>query len=237
MTGATVKTPNNTWQSIRAELQRRISERIWAPGELIPTESDLAEEFGCARATVNRAMRDLADAGQIDRRRKAGTRVVKTPVRRATFDIPVIRLEVESRGAQWSHRVLEQKMLRPPVLIANRLSLPSGTRALHLRSLHFAGHQPFVYEDRWINVGAVPSIKHADLQDISANEWLVQQAPFTSGEFGLSAASATATEATLLDLDEGAPLLIIDRITFNQEQAITSVRLSYPPGYRVQTKL
>ncbi len=237
MIDVAVKSSNNTWKRIRSELQRRISERIWAPGELIPNETELAKEFGCARATVNRAMRELADSGQIDRRRKAGTRVVKTPVRRATFDIPVIRLEIESRGAKWSHRVLEQKIQLPPVLIANRLSLSKGTRALHLRSLHFAGRQPFVYEDRWINIDAVPAIRRADLQSVSANEWLVQQAPFTRGEFGLSAASATATEATLLGLEEGAPLLIIDRITFNHEQAITSVRLSYPPGYRVQTTL
>ena len=227
----------SNWQTIHTELQRRIGERIWAPGDVLPSEVALAEEFGCARATVNRAMRELADAGQVDRRRKAGTRVVKNPVRRATFDIPIIRLEVESRGAEWSHRILERKTLQPPVLIANRLSLPDRARALHLRSLHFADREPFVYEDRWINVQAVPAIAKADLTKVSANEWLVQEAPFTGGEFGLSAANASANEAALLGIDEGAPLLIVDRITFNQDQAITSVRLAYPPGYRVQTKL
>ena len=60
--------PQQTWQSIRSELQRRISTRDWAPGDIIPTEVELAEEFGCARATVNRAMRALADTGQVERR-------------------------------------------------------------------------------------------------------------------------------------------------------------------------
>jgi GntR family histidine utilization transcriptional repressor len=42
---------------------RRIADGDWKPGELIPGEVDLADEFGCARATVNRALQDLADAG------------------------------------------------------------------------------------------------------------------------------------------------------------------------------
>jgi len=232
-----MKPAQQTWQTVRAELQRRISTRDWAPGEIIPSEVILAEEFGCARATVNRAMRELADSGQIERRRKAGTRVVQNPSRRASFDIPVTRLEVEASGAKWSHRIIEKKQQIPPVQIANRLALPDRATALHIRSLHFADHKPFVYEDRWINVAAVPSIKSADLNAVSVNEWLVQQAPFTRGEFNLSASSATATEAALLEVNKGAPLLIIERMTFNSDQAITSVRLAYPPGYRVRSLL
>ena len=46
---------------------------------MIPGEEALAREFGCARATVNRALRDLAEAGVLERRRKAGTRVALQP--------------------------------------------------------------------------------------------------------------------------------------------------------------
>lgn len=227
----------NTWQSVHAELQRRISERTWAPGALLPAETELAEEFGCARATINRAMRVLAEAGQIERRRKAGTRVVRNPVRKATMDIPIIRQEVERRGMRWSHRVLEQKSVKPPERVRNRLLLPATGRALHLRSLHYANGEPFVYEDRWINVSAVPKIRQADLTAISANEWLVQQVPFTDGEIELSASSATPREAQLLGIARGSPLLIVDRVTSNQEKVITTVRLAYPPGYRISIRL
>ena len=59
------------WGEIRVEVLRRIRERIWPPGELIPSEEALAVEFCCARATVNRALRELAEAGVLERRRKA----------------------------------------------------------------------------------------------------------------------------------------------------------------------
>jgi DNA-binding GntR family transcriptional regulator len=80
-----------TWQAIQAEALRRIRDREWKPGEAIPHEAELAGEFGCARATVNRALRELAEAGLLERRRKAGTRVSLNPVRKATFEIPIIR--------------------------------------------------------------------------------------------------------------------------------------------------
>ena len=55
--------------------------RDWPPGALIPGEEALAQEFGVARATVNRALSELARAGVLERRRKAGTRVAAgTPV-------------------------------------------------------------------------------------------------------------------------------------------------------------
>ena len=78
------------WQSVHAEVLRRIRSREWLPGALIPNETDLAAEFGCARATVSRALRELADAGLLTRRRKAGTHVALNPVRKATLQIPVI---------------------------------------------------------------------------------------------------------------------------------------------------
>jgi formimidoylglutamate deiminase len=85
-----------SWQAVQDEVRRRIAERVWRPGAFIPHEADLAREFGCARATVNRALRELAEEGLLDRRRKAGTRVAVNPIRRARFDIPVIRDEIEA---------------------------------------------------------------------------------------------------------------------------------------------
>ena len=67
----------------------------WQPGDLIPGEVELADEFGCARATVNRALQDLADAGLVERKRKAGTRVALNPVRKVTVEVPVVRQDVE----------------------------------------------------------------------------------------------------------------------------------------------
>lgn len=92
------------WEAIRDEVMGRVRARRWPPGALIPNEKVLATEFGVARATVNRALRELAEAGVLERRRRAGTRVAALPVRKATLDIPVIRQEVDPRGGRAGRR-------------------------------------------------------------------------------------------------------------------------------------
>ena len=91
-----------TYQDIQRDVLDRIKSREWEPGDLIPNEETLADTLGCARATVNRALRELAQAGIIDRKRKGGTRVSASPIRKALFDIPIIRKEIENKGNKYS---------------------------------------------------------------------------------------------------------------------------------------
>ena len=85
-----------SYHDIKAVALKRIRNKTWPLGSIMPGEVELAEEFGCARATVNRAMRELADEGFIDRKRKAGTRIKFSPTRHAKFAIPLIRDEIEN---------------------------------------------------------------------------------------------------------------------------------------------
>ncbi len=224
----------HSWQSIHAEVLRRIRERDWKPGDRVPDEAELATEFGCARATVNRAMREAAQAGFLERKRKGGTRVATLPVRKATLDIPVIRLEVESRDQRWSQKLLLREMARPEGVpgFANFVG-----KALHLRVVHKADGRAFLLEERWINPAMVPQILEIDLETVSANEWLVSNAPFSGGDIAFSAANASDTEAGLLAIASGAALFVIERVTCNGDQPITQVRLAYAPGYRMQTSI
>jgi len=172
------------WEAIRAEVLARIRAREWAAGALIPNEEVLAAEFGCARATVNRALRDLATAGVLERKRKVGTRVALHPVRKATLDIPVTRLEVEARGQLYAFHLLEQALTPAPVPVASRLGLATAPALLHLRSLHLADGRPYLYEDRWLNPAVLPR-PWPDFATVSANEWLVAHVAYTPGRHRL----------------------------------------------------
>lgn len=225
-----------TWQSLYAEVSSRISGGIWKPGELIPGEVELAREFGCARATVNRALRQLADEGFLDRRRKAGTRVALHPVRKATLDISITRLEVEQRGHAYSHVVLKHKQKLAPPLVRKIIG-KTQAKPLFLATLHEADGKPFLYETRWVNTDVVPEILTADLSVISANEWLVENALFTTGEITFSAANASREEAKILGIDIGAALFIVRRVTWNGANAVTVVKLAYAPGFEMSTRI
>lgn len=233
MTGTEFK----SWQAVQAEVLRRINTREWKPGEFIPHEAELSVEFGCARATVNRALRSLADSGLLDRRRKAGTRVALHPVRKATLDIPVIRYEIEGKGQSYSHSVLSQRRSAPPLDARARMRTEKGERLLHLVTLHMADNKPYVVEDRWINPEAVKGLDTADFSALSANEWLVANVPFEGGDFTFSAMTAGAREAEILACSEGEGLFVIDRSTWNKDHVITTVHLVFAPGYQMHTEI
>jgi GntR family histidine utilization transcriptional repressor len=224
------------WEAIRAELLRRIRARDWPPGALIPGEEALAVEFGCARATVNRALRDLAEAGLLDRRRRAGTRVAQGGARRAVLDIPVIRAEVAARGQTHAFRLLDRQTAPAPLAIAARMGLAPDAPLLFLETLHLADGRPFAHETRWLNPAALPGAL-PDFRQVTANEWLIATLPYATGEIDLSAEPATAREADVLGIAPGTPLFVAERATRTETASVTWVRLCHAPGYRMRLTL
>ncbi|WRH60857.1 MAG: GntR family transcriptional regulator [Fuscovulum sp.] len=223
------------WEDVRAEVLRRIRAREWVPGAVIPGEEALAVEFGVARATVNRALRDLAESGLLERRRKAGTRVAVLPVRKATLEISIIRQEVEARGESYSHRVLAQRIEAVPMAVSLRMGAAAGVALLFVETLHLAGGRPFAHEVRWLNPAVLPGGMVPDFGAVSANEWLVQNVAYAVGDIAFSAEGASPEEAAALGLPEGAPVFVTERMTWTADAPITFVRLLHGPGYRLRT--
>tara|TARA_R110002110_G_scaffold34894_9_gene118284 strand:+ start:484 stop:1125 length:642 start_codon:yes stop_codon:yes gene_type:complete len=210
------------WQDVQAEALRRIQSRAWVPGGLIPNEAELATELGCARATVNRALRALAEDGWLERRRRAGTRVTLSPQRRAQMSVPVLRQEVEGLGKTYAHHLLSREV--------------KGARLL-IQTLHLADGAPYAVEDREINLTTLPAAQNADFTELSANEWLVQNAPFDHGTMEYLAEAAKDFEVQHLGCAASAPLMILRRETFSDTGLITSLRMAYAPGRAVRLNI
>ncbi|MHA3979307.1 GntR family transcriptional regulator [Halovulum sp. GXIMD14794] len=228
--------PAHGWQSVREEVLRRIAEKIWLPGDPIPNEVDLAAELGCARATVNRALRSLSDDGLLDRRRKGGTRIARQPVGRATIEIPLIRTEIAERGADYGYRLLERQQRAAPETVAASLGAAEGEPFLHVVSLHEAGGAPYALEDRWIDLGTVPEARDESFEALSANEWLVRHLPFTRAESEFSAVPASGARGEALNARPGDALIVHRRRTWLGDKPITQVDMSFAPGHRIRTQ-
>lgn len=218
------------WQRIRDVMMERIRARHYAPGALIPNEADLAAEFGCARATVNRALQELAGAGFLDRRRKAGTRVVAAPRRKATLEIPLIRAAVEDLGAAYSFRLLTREIAPPPPDVRAALRLANGARLLRAVTLHLADAVPHMVEDRWVVLDTVPAIESADLARDNPNEWLLRNAPYSDGTMRCRAALAGEAAGPLGCAARDA-VLVVERATWLDGAPITLARQHYAPAY------
>jgi GntR family transcriptional regulator, histidine utilization repressor len=219
------------YRNIKQVVFSRIRSGEWGPGSQLPGEVELAEKFGCARATVNRAMQELSDDGIIDRRRKGGSRVKLAPVRQVTFEIPLIRAEIEAAGSQYRYELLSDIVCDAPLWLHVRLGLSKSAKVRHLTCLHYSDGAPYQFEDRWINTSAVPRARHADFTVTGPNEWLVSEVPYTNAEVRFSAIAADASTAAPLKTRSGEPLFMVERTTWLSGVAVTLVKLCFKPGH------
>jgi len=227
----------SSYHDIKANILSRIRTNIWPPGANLPGEIELAEEFGCARATVNRAMRELVDEGILERKRKAGTKVKSSPTQRAQFSIPIIREEISNTGSDYRYSLIERKIMPAPDWLRSRIEIPKAAKVLHLRCMHYAGNTPYQFEERWINLNTVPNAETYDFEDMGPNEWLVREVPFTNGELEFSAINATKEIAEFLNTSDGTAIFMIERTTWLEKQNVTYARLQFARDYKMTTRL
>lgn len=225
-----------SYHNIKAEVLNRIRTNIWPPGANLPGEIDLAKEFGCARATVNRAMRELVDEGILERKRKAGTKVKSSPTRRAQFSIPIIREEITNTGANYRYVLVERQVIKAPGWLRARIDIPKNASVLHIRCMHYSGSNPYQFEDRWINLVAVPNAADCDFEDIGPNEWLVREVPFTEGELVFSATNASNDIANFLNTNDAAAIFTVERTTWLDKTGVTYARLYFSRDYKMTTR-
>jgi GntR family histidine utilization transcriptional repressor len=223
----------NSHHNVRELLKGRIESGEWELGALIPGEMALAEEYGCARTTINRALQTLADSGLVVRKRKGGTRVCQMPVPRAKLEIPIVREQVQATGSTYGHQLISQKQKIPPASIRTRLQIPNGQQALFMETIHLADSRPYAFEERWVNIQAVPKIMDAPLDKISVNEWLVLSVPFSSGDVVFCAESADERIADAIESKIGNAIFVVDRTTWIGEEFITTMKLYYKDGYQL----
>lgn len=215
-------------QRILADIEQRIVSGAWPPGHRIPSEHELTEHYGCSRMTVNKVLTQLARAGMIERRRKAGSFVTQSQSGSAILEIQEIKAEVEALGLPYRFEMRERLRRRSQRADRDRLDLQAPGPVLLLDCLHFADSRPFCIEDRIINLQAVPAAAEQPFEEQPPGAWLFSHVPWTSAEHRIRADGADAAIAAALKLRRGTPCLVIERRTWISALPVTHVRLTYP---------
>jgi GntR family histidine utilization transcriptional repressor len=215
-------------ERIRSDVESRILVGDWPPGYRIPFEHELTAQYRCSRMTVSKALTQLAAAGLIERRRKAGSFVRRPQAQSAVLEIPDIAREVESLGQRYGYKLLSRARRRATKQDRARLAVPARAPLLALRCRHDADGRPFCLEERLINLEGVPAAADENFASLPPGPWLIAHIPWTVAEHRIRAESADAALAAALALPAGTACLIVERRTWLADLAVTQVRLTYP---------
>lgn len=220
--------PVSLHQRILSDIEQNILSGRWQPGHRIPSEYELADEYQCSRMTVNKVLTQLARASMVERRRKAGSFVMRSHSRSAVLEIQDIRAEVMALCRPYRFELIGLKKRRSLRADMDALELDKAGPVMELTSLHYSGARPFCLEYRLINLSAVPQAVEETFMDEPPGAWLVSHVPWTSAEHRIRAGASDAGMAALLQVECGSPCLIIQRRTWTGASPVTYVRLAYP---------
>lgn len=214
-------------EQIRSDFEGRILSGELAPGDRLPIELAIMQDYGCSRMTVNKALSALVAAGLIDRRKKAGTFVARPRMHSMILDVPDIAAQVRDRGQDYAWR-LHQRQLRPASQAEDEVLLAGAGALLQIDGLHLMDGNPLGIEFRLVSVAAVPDIGMADIDATPPGTWLLQHVPWTEAETRISAVPAIGDVAGHLGVPPGSPCLSVERWTWRGAERITYVRQLFP---------
>jgi GntR family transcriptional regulator len=226
--------PLPLYAQLRDALLREIRDGGLEPGDRFPSETAIRNRYQVSRATVRQALADLEATGVIRKVQGLGSFVAVPKIRHVPLLTSFTEL-ARSQGFSPSHRVLSSSLEDVPAGTADEVGLAEGTRCRHLRRLFLADGSPVGLAETWLPVDALAG--HDDLFDRERLDEGSMYEVLRSEPIGLVLDHATETvtpgavdrgSAELLDCDEGAPVLLIRRLTYTPEgRCVESTRLVF----------
>lgn len=216
------------YAQVKAHIRGHISTGDWRPGDPVPSESVLSEQFGVSRMTANRALRELAAEGLVTRRQGSGTRVAALHRISSRLTIRDIHEEILERGHTHETRVLVRARERAGAEVARALGLRPGTQVFHTILIHLENGQPIQFEDRFVNPAAAPLYLDCDFARETPTHHLLAAAPLTEASYQIEACQPTEEEARHLAIGRNEPCLAMIRRTVSGAHVASFARQVYP---------
>ena len=201
------KTP--IWKAIADALRSDLAEGRYVPGDRLPTEAALASRFGVNRHTVRHGLAALVDEGLIRTRRGSGAFVAGRPTEYPIGARVRFHENLIAAGRRPEKRLLALDERAATAGEARALGIVPGDPVCAHHGLSLADGQPVAVFESLFPVARLPGIAEALQETSSVTEALrrVGVADYTRLSTRLTAVRATATQALVLEVSEGDPLL------------------------------
>ncbi|MDO8440130.1 MAG: GntR family transcriptional regulator [Polaromonas sp.] len=219
-TGAVTPAFSPLYQQIKALILQSLQAGEWKPGEVIPSEMELAARFHVSQGTVRKAIDELAAENLVMRRQGRGTFVSTHAEQRVQYRFLRLMPESGDAGSEGpaERQIIDCKRLRAPADIARALALRSGDAVLQVRRVLAFQDAPTILEDLWLPGGPFKGLTAERLAGYRGPMYALFETEFgvrmVRAEEKIRAVAADAVAAQLLDVPAGTPLLSVERTAF-----------------------
>jgi GntR family transcriptional regulator len=189
------------------------------PGDRLPTEHDLAARLGVSRMTLRQALSELALRGLVTKAvgRGGGTFVAEPKLEQDLTTLAGFSEQLRRRGKVAGARVLAATRIPASSAAAAALQLAEGDPVHDVRRIRLADGAPTVIEHSQFPAALFPDLLDCrldgSLYDLLADRY--GKRPYRARE-SLEPVIAGVREAEALEVDEGAPLMLVERTAYSQ---------------------
>ncbi len=218
------------YQQIKGLILQSLQAGEWKPGEVIPSEIELAGRYRVSQGTVRKAIDELASDNLLVRRQGKGTFVATHAEHHAQYRF--LKLVPDSGDAASEgpaqRRIVDCKRQRANAEIARALALRSGDTVLQVRRvLSFAG-VPTILEDLWLPGGPFKGLTAERLDGYHGTMYALFETEFgvrmVRADEKIRAVLPDDTQQALLDVASGTPLLSVERVAYTYNDAPMELR-------------
>jgi GntR family phosphonate transport system transcriptional regulator len=215
------------WRRVADSIEHGIIAGVYASGEKLPAETEIAESYKVNRHTVRRALATLAERGLVRAERGSGTYVEARPIPyplRARTRFSEI---VGAGGREPRAELIASKIETADRDLAHRLEVATGTELVRLDTLRFADRTPISRGTTWFPADRFPDAGRVYQRVRSITRVL---AHYGVGDYRrkstrLTAGLVDATDAAMLELAPGNPVMIIEAVDIDlQDTPILTTR-------------
>ena len=202
------------YRQIKALITHSLQQTEWRPGEMIPSEMELAARFKVSQGTVRKAIDELATENLLVRRQGRGTFVGTHAEERVQFRFLRLMPDRGEPGGM-TRRLIDCKRQRAPVDVARALQLRASDPVIRVRRVLSFRAAPVVLDDIWLPAALFKGLNAERLGRHSGPMYGLFEAEFgvrmIRAEEKIRAVAADPASARLLGLPAGAPLLSVER--------------------------
>ncbi|WP_418321416.1 GntR family transcriptional regulator [Piscinibacter sakaiensis] len=204
------------YRQIKALMTRSLQQREWRPGDAIPSELELAARFKVSQGTVRKAIDELATENLLVRRQGKGTFVATHSEQQAQYRF--LRLAADDGSEEpAARRFIDCRRLRAPAEVARAFGLKSGDAAVQVRRvLSFRG-KAVIFDDIWLPGKLFKGLSAERLSGYRGPMYALFETEFgvhmVRAEEKIRAVAADPVAAQMLGVEEGSPLLSVERLS------------------------
>jgi GntR family transcriptional regulator len=224
------KSPLPRYYQLKEIMREKIRNGEWLPGDLIPSERELGEQYGISRMTARQAITELVNEGLFYREQGKGTFVSRHKITQQLIRLTGFTEDIRARGQRPGTRVISAEMFAADDVIAERLRIKTGELIFRLRRLRLADDEPLAIETSQLHFPGCERLLEEDLEHNSLYRLLENKygLPLMEAEQELEAGLAGDKEAELLNISIGSPVLFIRRTTYtDRDQPIEYAKSVY----------